>query len=747
MATGIGKTNIEHQVIEAWKREKPFAKVLYIAGTKLTLVDQLGQALSDYQLQSINFQDPNSSINFQTEDVEDILGEIQKDLPFYRLGLLKDTEADVQVATIQTVQAAYRLGVLNPDDYDLIIVDEVHNIGTPKRFPVIQQFKNVAGFTATAYRSSGDMKTPKDYGFKVVFSLSLPEAQGLRLLPPLLGIQINTVDLVPEIPMTPSGRINFTRLEKILKESPELRPFIVDRVADIICDGDKEYKTVMVVNFVWEAQELAQLLKGKGIKVGVAVNQQAAKAIHSDEIPALDAIDRYKLPHNDPNSLQVLISPYVVSEGFDAPATEVLVWASPTGSDLRYTQYTCRLARRAPGKAFGLVVDCLYQTSQFNWNFNFAMWMKENVKQLLNGFLYLGPAQGFGDLIEMDFVKAIRNKREGIVDIADLQRGPIEEVKETDFVVSEPALKATFIGKADKTKRLAQKVLSFNPELKAIRRANSFMVMVCTDKARFIELMIENGAVFTERQQTLDLTDSDLVLNESSLIEKFAGDPKIKVMPTAEEVINLLREENPSLFAQRRTLIANRIVPVYTDAHRFVDEMEKRGVSVKGEKVLSDEEISQGTIPITGNKMRELFFGESTKLMKLADRLRANNPQFFERRRNGLIHIWVCTDKNFLMTELQKLGLKVRTEMSEPKESDFIITRLELNKIFIGGIQEKIKSMAEDVVRRIKAEDLSKIVERRRVAQIFEACTDRELFIKYMVEAGAILRQDEKESK
>lgn len=45
---------------------------------------------------------------------------------------------------------------------------------------------------------------------------------------------------------------------------------------------------------MWEAQELAGLLKNKGIKVGVAVNHEAAKAIHSDEIPALDSIDRYK---------------------------------------------------------------------------------------------------------------------------------------------------------------------------------------------------------------------------------------------------------------------------------------------------------------------------------------------------------------------------------------------------------------------------------------------------------------------
>lgn len=52
MATGIGKTRVEHEVIENWRRKNPQAKILFIAGTKLTLVNQTREALTTYQ--SIN---------------------------------------------------------------------------------------------------------------------------------------------------------------------------------------------------------------------------------------------------------------------------------------------------------------------------------------------------------------------------------------------------------------------------------------------------------------------------------------------------------------------------------------------------------------------------------------------------------------------------------------------------------------------------------------------------------------------
>lgn len=210
MATGIGKTKIEHIIIENWTRKNPGSKVLFIAGTKQVLVSQSSEALAKYQEKGAEAAPYAEAENLDeatedAEDIEDVLKIEKQDLLQYKVGKFRDKDADVQVATIQMIQSAFKKGTLNPDEFDLVIVDEAHNVGTPTRQPIINSFKNVVGFTATPVRSSGKSKLPQQYGFENIYSLSLPEAQELRLLPPLLGMQIDTSKLVDAIPMTLSG--------------------------------------------------------------------------------------------------------------------------------------------------------------------------------------------------------------------------------------------------------------------------------------------------------------------------------------------------------------------------------------------------------------------------------------------------------------------------------------------------------------------------------------------------------------
>jgi len=463
----------------------------------------------------------------------------------------------------------------------LVIVDEGHNIGTKKRAEAIAKFKKVVGFTATPYRSWGSMRTPEDYGFKVIESLTLPEAQELRLLPPLVGIQINTADLVDEVPTTRSGQIDFAKLEKILKKSPDLRPFIADRVAQIISTENRNYKTVVACNFVWEAQELAELLKAKGIKVGLAVNQQAAREIHTDEIPALNTIDRYKLPESNPDSLQVIISPYVASEGFDAPATEVLVWASPTDSALRYTQYTGRLARRAEGKLFGVVVDCLYQTSQYGWTYNFGMWMKSNVRQLENGLLWLGPERDIEGLKQLPQVEALIVQSD-MKDLHDLQKEGTIELQEGEFPIIILSLIGTFKGGAKRLVKIAKEVIDELrdqvPEIVVRRSSWTHYFYAVTDKDKFIQLMQAKGVKLRAESNMVKTVKGEFVISKATLEDIFFGIGR-DLRPKAMAVIKDLSTREPDLFVQKES--GGKTVFVATDKERFIQEMVTRGVKLK----------------------------------------------------------------------------------------------------------------------------------------------------------------------
>src|SRR3989344_966254 len=659
MATGIGKGNIIHQVIFETIRNKPDSKILVIAGTKLVLVDQTQDALRGYQ----QYYDESEDVEVLPEqDIKDEEDSLQDEAGFlYTVGKY-GTKSTVEVATIQTLQAEKNKAALKYEDYDLVIVDEVHNIGTQKRVDLINGFSKIVGFTATPYRHTGHLKAPDQYGFTIIESLPLPEAQNLRLLPPLCGIQIETKDLVEDIPMTRSGKIDFKKLEKILKDSPDLRPYIANRITQMISGEGKHYKTVVAVNFVWEAQELAQLLYNNGLKVGVAINQQAGELIHTREIPALDSIDRYKLPHSDPNAIQVLISPYVASEGFDAPFTEALVWASPTDSSLRYTQYTGRLARRAPGKAYGVVVDCLYQTSQYNWSYSFGMWMKGSVKTLDSGMLYLGPEQ---DIKGLGSLAAIQNfvKSSDRTPLDQLQKEGLLPVQESDFLVIQRELKEIFVGDWSKLRQVSSQVLheikDQDSSLVVHRISGDQTIIVVTDRKIFIELMQNKGTQLKTPSMVtlLAVRDTDFPITQNILRAFFSGG-KEKILTAANITMQRINASYPELVAQRYA--RTTMISVVTNRDIFIEIMEQLGVKRKDVKPV--EQVQNTDFVISTPKLM-IFKGSYRKIMPLAtavaEYLNAQEPGIVASRKIHGQVVKVVTDRQRFIDEMLKRGAKL----------------------------------------------------------------------------------------
>ncbi|MDP2638297.1 MAG: DEAD/DEAH box helicase family protein [Candidatus Levybacteria bacterium] len=749
MATGIGKGRITHLLLEKQMRQKPDSKVLLIAGTKLILVKQTHGALAGYQKQEgSNGKEyiesaEEESLTKDTASIEENPLEGEKSF-LYKTGKLRQDKANVHVVTIQTLQSELKNGRIKPEDYDLLIVDEVHNIGTKRRKETIDKFDRVVGFTATPYRHSGTMKSPRDYGFEIVESMTLPEAQELRLLPPLLGIQIDTKDLVEEIPMTQTGLIDYKELEKVLKNSLELRPYIADRIAGIISDNNRKYKTVVAVNFVWEAEELAKLLKEKGIKVGIAVNQQSSKQINSEEVPAINTIERYKLPEDDPKSIQVLISPYVASEGFDAPATEVLVWASPTDSSLRYTQYTGRLARRADGKLFGVVVDCLYQTSQYNWSYNMGMWMKDDVRQLENGMLWLGPETSIENLKSLPQVEAIRRQAD-IKPIKDLQNEGLLEVQEADFPVTVINLNKTFMGRSERIVIAARKIAEIfreEPGLVVKRKSGSVIVDVITNKQAAIDEMIKKG-FYLRTTGIQEVQDTDFPITTMYLMSKFIGS-NVNLHSIAEQVYEEIAKKNPELVGKRK--FRGRIVDVILDEQIANEEMKKRGISMK---MLDLEDVKESDFPITSGNIKLTFGGADKTLYPILEIVINNNPDLFSYRittfKNGhRVTAQVATDKEKIFEEMTKNGAKLKRtiDILEVQKSDFPLTRSSIVSTFYGE-STKIMMIARNVLNRMREDGSEPTVIRRLKESIrtVEVVIDPDKFMEEMQKEGVELKE------
>lgn len=753
MATGIGKGNIIHRLIEKQIRRKQGSKVLVIAGTKLILVRQTHKALADYQQTNIN-ADNNGFDYIDSEETDDLIKEttsidreenpLKDEASFlYKTGKIREKDVNVHIATIQTVQSETQRGNLNPEDYDLVIVDEVHNIGTEKRRSAVGKFKRVIGFTATPVRFSGHIKTPEQYGFKIIESLPLPEAQELRLLPPLIGIQIDTKSVVGEIPTTPTGLIDYKKLEKLLKNNPNLRPYIADRLVNIISEGERNYKTVIAVNFVWEAQELAELLFKKGVKVGIAINQKAAKALDSKEIPALNSIERYKLPENNEKSIQVLISPYVASEGFDAPATEILVWASPTDSYLRYTQYTGRLARRHPGKRFGLIVDCLYQTSQYNWSYNMGMWMKGHIRELDNGLLYLGPETDIENLKRLPQVEGFMRKS-ATKSLEDLQKQGLLEVQDSEIPITLDSLQKTFIGAYQKTISQANKILEelskSNPDavILRIKLEGYTHVVRVVDKKTFTRMMEAKG-IKARPDSLTEIGEDDFVVSEPELLREFIGSSK-KLKHTASQVVDEIMRENPKAISLKKR--GTQWVQTISNRQIFLEKMKEKGILTKLEmpRNIDEEEFS-----ITIRNLTSMFKGSPKKLTTFVTGIQEktkDDPSFFQKRRSGPKTITVVKNKDrfieLMIAEGAILHPLEESRVEPISTEDFSISHKKLG--IFKGRRRSLMNLANQVADELSQERDGLVAKRKSKGYLVTVVTDRERFIQEMVKRGAKLK-------
>lgn len=365
MPTGFGKSHVIRHILSEIFQRYGAARVLDIVGTKNVLLNQSLEALGAL--------------------VTDVMGD-------ERFTLLPDVSGQVTLGTWQGVLAYQRSGYENPN-FDLGVVDELHNTGTENRIKALAKLgaKHVVGLTATAFRSHGAFRAPEEYGFKVVESMGLPECINNGWNSPMLGLAIDTEVILPA-EVREGGSLNGKKLYRALRNHPQLFQSIAQDIATrFLPEG---MKTVIAVNRVKEeACVIARELMRLGYKVGLAVNEQAAKALEG-EFVTHDTLRRSKLPRDHPDWIQVVISPQVIGEGYDDPTIECIIWAAPTLSSLRYTQVIGRGSRLCPYKAYCLVVDYVYMIENYGYSLNFGQFFrKDELKELEGGYVYLGPQQ------------------------------------------------------------------------------------------------------------------------------------------------------------------------------------------------------------------------------------------------------------------------------------------------------------------------------------------------------------------
>lgn len=286
------------------------------------------------------------------------------DCACYSASVGKKDIAQVTFATIGSVRNDVKLFA----DFDYIMIDEAHGVnpkkGVYKRFLSLMK-KKVVGLTATPYRleshpqmdwrtkqitgrGTSELKMLTSYR-NATFSEIIYNVETSSLVKSGYLEDIRYIDLTPSDYNTSSIPLNFSGSdfdEKALNRYETAygkKKRTVEWLRRIMYpkDGNPRNGILVFVRFVDEAQEIAAMMDGAAWISGDMGKKERENIIR-----------RFK-----DGEIKVLVNANILAVGFDYPALDTVVMATPTMSLARYTQIVGRAIRKSPNKGESWFID------------------------------------------------------------------------------------------------------------------------------------------------------------------------------------------------------------------------------------------------------------------------------------------------------------------------------------------------------------------------------------------------------
>lgn len=242
---------------------------------------------------------------------------------------------EVVSASVQSM--THRLDRFDPEEFDIIIVDEAHHSAAKSYRDVIGHFKPrlLLGFTATPNRADSARLT--DVFDEIIFKRDLK--WGIRN-GYLCDIMCKRIDIGYDLSAVHSRMGDYApgELEKAM-----------DGTADAIAQAYREQAkgaTLIFAVSVEQCHEIAKRIPGAEVVTGGTKDrQEIIKRFTNREIPCI-------------------VNCMVFTEGTDMPLVETVIIARPTQSDSLYTQMVGRGLRLHPGKQYLTLIDCVGVTGK-----------------------------------------------------------------------------------------------------------------------------------------------------------------------------------------------------------------------------------------------------------------------------------------------------------------------------------------------------------------------------------------------
>ncbi len=253
-------------------------------------------------------------------------------------------------ASVQSLNSD-RLQQLDPEHFDVVVIDEFHHATAKTYRRIIDHFRPVEllGLTATPERMNGPNVQDEFFDGRIAAEMRLWEALENDLLSPFhyFGIT-DTTDLTGITWKRSSAGYDATELSNLLTGNEARARIVVRAVLDKVGDPGSMRALGFCVSLA-HAHYMAEYFRAAGLNA-VALSGETPADQRRDGLAALKS-----------GEIQIIFSVDLLNEGLDIPDVDTLLLLRPTSSATIFLQQLGRGLRRSEGKAVLTVLDFIGQ--------------------------------------------------------------------------------------------------------------------------------------------------------------------------------------------------------------------------------------------------------------------------------------------------------------------------------------------------------------------------------------------------
>lgn len=275
-------------------------------------------------------------LNQAKSDFKRVLGGLEKDFGVLS-GSSKQSGARYLFATIQTISKQENLESFDPNEFDYILIDEVHKAGAKSYLKVINYFqpKFLMGMTATPERTD-DFNIYELFDYNIAYEIRLQEALEEDMLCPFHYFGVTDIEYNGEL------IDDTTILSKLVTE--ERVNHILDKINYYGYSGEV-VKGLMFCSRKEEAVKLSQALNERGLRT-VALTGDNSQEERMWQVSRLEN-----------GALDYILTVDIFNEGIDIPSVNQVVMLRQTQSSIIFIQQLGRGLRKHDSKDFVTIID------------------------------------------------------------------------------------------------------------------------------------------------------------------------------------------------------------------------------------------------------------------------------------------------------------------------------------------------------------------------------------------------------